>query len=201
MAEVPDTPSTLWHIESAQKAESPYASLAWDEDAKRYEYTPKDGSAPSFAPSHRASWLAIDAALRDLDLDNTQVVPGWEGHKEAMEWTREGWLVYSPDGGTTWAVKRSVDQERATKTNFVRADAARDFVERRIDRTIGPLRGAGWRGSSPSDKKVEAKVTAQEKAVMKALCKQAGMTMSEMIRALFQQDAASKGVQWPEDGA
>jgi hypothetical protein len=197
MSTVPQSPSpapqTEWKIHSPKLATRGSYTLTWSE--KHVRYVLEDGGKSlGLIGSGSCGWTEVKEAitLADQHLDSE----GWSWSPESGVWSFGTWSVFAD--GDEWKVKRDVDQKRATKAGFARADLARGFVERRLDRTTGPLRGQGWRSTTKSDAKIEVKMTTPEKAAVRKLSKHLKVPVSKLTRTLLREKAQACGIAWPK---
>ncbi len=126
------------------------------------------------------SSLHMEDAIMQVDMK--WLPDGWafdSGH-----WVRPRWKAQPEAGG--WHLYRKVGDEwtQATTTEFRSADRAREWAERRLDRTDGPLRGPKPRAGKRSSAKLpDIRVTETERDEALGLVESMGLTYSQFVRA------------------
>ena len=113
--------------------------------------------------------------------------PGkWAYAPSEFKWMRPSWEVrWEGEGWTVWRVKPGEeDFTKASVTLHPSADRARRWVELRLERTDGNLRGPAPRAGKASTAKLpDIRVTPEEREQAFELLKQLGLSYADFVRA------------------
>jgi len=113
--------------------------------------------------------------------------PGQWGYlPEDFKWIRPSWEVrYEGEGWTVWRIKPGEeDFTQASVAVHPSADRARRWVELRLERTDGNLRGPAPRAGKASTAKLpDIRVTPEEREQAFELLKQLGLSYADFVRA------------------
>ena len=113
--------------------------------------------------------------------------PGLWGYvPEGFKWIRPSWEVrYEGEGWTIWRIKPGEeDFTQASVAVHPSADRARRWVELRLERTDGNLRGPAPRAGKASTAKLpDIRVTPEEREQAFELLKQLGLSYADFVRA------------------
>ena len=113
--------------------------------------------------------------------------PGqWAYVPDEYKWMRPAWEVrWEGEGWTVWRVKPGEeDMTQASVAVHPSADRARRWVELRLERTDGNLRGPAPRAGKASTAKLpDIRVTPEEREQAFELLKQLGLSYADFVRA------------------
>jgi hypothetical protein len=113
--------------------------------------------------------------------------PGqWGFVPDAFKWIRPSWEVrYEGEGWTVWRIKPGEEEfTQASVAIHPSADRARRWVELRLERTDGNLRGPAPRAGKPSTAKLpDIRVTPEEREEAFELLRQLGLSYADFVRA------------------
>ena len=113
--------------------------------------------------------------------------PGlWSYDPDSFKWQRPNWEVrFDLEGWNVWRTSpESGEMEQASVTIHPTADRARRWVELRLERTEGNLRGPLPRAGKASTAKLpDIRVTPEEREEAFELLKQLGLSYSDFVRA------------------
>ena len=113
--------------------------------------------------------------------------PGQWGYVPTeYKWIRESWEVrYEGEGWTVWRVKPGEEEmTQASVAIHPSADRARRWVELRLERTEGNLRGPAPRAGKASTAKLpDIRVTPEEREQAFELLKQLDLSYADFVRA------------------
>ena len=113
--------------------------------------------------------------------------PGkWAYVPADYKWIRPSWEVrWEGEGWTVWRIKPGEDEfTQASVAVHPSADRARRWVELRLERTEGNLRGPAPRAGKASTAKLpDIRVTPEEREQAFELLKQLGLSYADFVRA------------------
>ncbi len=130
-----------------------------------------------------------DAEDRESAIEHADrfLPPGqWGYDPETYKWSRASWEVrYEGEGWNIWRTDpQSGEMEQASVAIHPTADRARRWVELRLERTEGNLRGPLPRAGKASTAKLpDIRVTPEEREEAFELLKQLGLSYADFVRA------------------